>query len=158
MKRADQITGVVVLLFSALVIFESLRIPEQAVAAGRTNFAPVPGFLPMWAGIILATFSIMLIASAARRPADAAGAGVFARGWAFAAVALLVAGLIAYVLMLELLGYLVATFLLNAFLLGVVMRAGWKLSLIVAPVASASLYGIFQVMLGVGLPKGIFGY
>lgn len=157
MKKADQITGVVVLLFSALVIFESLRIPEQAVAAGRTNFAPVPGFLPMWAGIILAIFAIMLIVSAARRAADPANAGVLSAGWAFAGVALLVASVAAYILVLEVLGYVLATFLLNAFLLRVVMRAGWRPSLVVALFASVSLYGVFQVMLGVGLPKGVFG-
>jgi putative tricarboxylic transport membrane protein len=157
MKKADQITGAVVLLFSALVIFESLRIPEQAVAAGRTNFAPVPGFLPMWAGIILAIFAIMLIVSAERRDADSAEAGVWSAGWACAAVVLLVVSVAAYIFVLEDLGYLLATFLLNVFLLRVVMRTGWTPSLVVALLASVSLYAIFQSALGVGLPKGVFG-
>jgi len=60
--------------------------------------------------------------------------------------------------MLDVLGYLVDTFLLITFLLRVVMRAEWKLSLAVALVASVSLYVIFQVMLEVNLPKNMLGF
>ncbi len=158
MKKADQVAGLVVLLFAVFVIEESLRIPQQAVAAGRTNFAPVPGFLPFWAGVVLAIFAIMLIISASRRPAEPGEEAVFPRGWALASVTLVVAGVAAHILLLEALGYLVATFLLNAFLLRVVMRVEWKTSIGVALLGSGALYTIFRVMLGVGLPENAFGF
>jgi len=158
LKKADQISGVVVLLFSALVIAESLRIPEQAVAAGRTNFAPVPGFLPFWAGVILAIFATMLIVSALLRPAEPGKEAVFPRGWALASVALLAASVAAYIFLLDVLGYLVDTLLINIFLLRVVMQVQWQTSLVVALLASVSLYTIFQVLLGVGLPTNAFGF
>jgi len=158
LKKADQIAGIVVLLFSGLVIAESLRIPEQAVAVGRTNFAPVPGFLPFWAGVILAIFATMLIVGASLRPAEPGKEAVFPRGWALASVALLAASVAAYIFLLDVLGYLVDTLLINVFLLRVVMQVQWKTSLAVALLASVSLYTIFQVMLGVGLPTNAFGF
>lgn len=158
MKKADQIAGFVVLLFSGLVIAESLRIPEQAVAAGRTNFAPVPGFLPFWAGLILAILAIMLIVGASLRLAQPGKETIFPHGWALASVALLAASVAAYIFLLDVLGYLVDTLLINIFLLRVVMQVQWKTSLVVALLASVSLYTIFQVMLGVGLPTNRFGF
>ena len=158
MKKADQISGIVILLFSGLVIGESLRIPEQAVAVGRTNFAPVPGFLPFWAGVILAVFAIMLIVRATLQPAEPGKAAIFPRGWALASVALLAASVAVYIFLLEVVGYLLDTFLLNALLLRVVMRVEWKMSIAVALLASVLLYAIFQVLLGVGLPTNLFGF
>ena len=64
----------------------------------------------------------------------------------------------AYIVLLDVLGYLAGTLLLNIFLMRVVMRAQWKLSLWVPAVASVSLYVVFQVMLGVNLPKNMFGF
>ena len=158
MKKPDQIAGMIVLLFSGFVIEESLRIPQETVAAGRTEFAPPPGFLPFWAGVILAIFSIILIVSVSVRPADPQKKETFPGGWALLSVFLLTAALAAHIFMLDVLGYLVDTFLLIAFLLRVVMRARWKLSLVVALLASVSLYVIFQVMLEVSLPKNMFGF
>ena len=158
MKRADQITGILVLLFSGFVIEESLRIPQETVVAGRTEFAPVPGFLPFWAGVILAIFSILLIVSASLRSADSKKRAIFPGGWALLSVFLLAAALAAYIFLLDVLGYLVDTFLLNAFLLRIVMRAKWKLSLGVALLASVSLYVIFQIILEVSLPQNMFGF
>jgi putative tricarboxylic transport membrane protein len=158
MKKPDQIAGMIILLFSGFVIEESFRIPHETVAAGRTEFAPPPGFLPFWAGVILAGLSILLIVSASLRAADRQKKKTFPGGRALLSVFLLTTALGAYIFMLDVLGYLVDTFLLNTFLLRVVMQARWKLSLAVALLASVSLYAIFQVMLEVSLPRNMFGF
>jgi len=155
-KKADQITGAVLLAFSAFVVAESLRIPSETVAAGRTSFAPGAGFLPMWAGLVLAIFSIALIVTAMRRSAPAARGPALPRGPALVAVTLTALGLLAYVAAFERLGYLAATFLLNAYLLRGVMKVGWKSSLLTAFLASISLYVVFHVLLGIGLPRAGF--
>src|SRR4030042_5122772 len=99
MKKPDQIAGMIVLLFSGFVIEESLRIPQETVAAGRTEFAPPPGFLPFWAGVILAIFSIILIVSVSVRPADPQKKETFPGGWALLSVFLLTAALAAHIFM-----------------------------------------------------------
>jgi putative tricarboxylic transport membrane protein len=157
MKKADQIIGVIVLLFSGLVIEESWRMSKEGIATG-TEFAPGPEFLSLWAGIFLAILSVLLIASASLWPTDPKKKAIFPRGRSLISVALLTASLGTYIFVLDIIGYLVGTFLLIAFLLRVVMRGKWKLSLFVALLASVSLYVIFQVMLEVRLPKNMLGF
>jgi putative tricarboxylic transport membrane protein len=157
MKKADQIIGVIVLLFSGLVIEESWRMSKEGIATG-TEFAPGPEFLSLWAGILLASLSVVLIVSASLWPADPKKKAIFPSGRTLMSVVLLMASLAAYIFMLDVIGYLTGTFLLIGFLLRVVMRGKWKSSLLVALLASVSLYVIFQVMLEVRLPKNMFGF
>lgn len=157
MKRANQITGIVLLIFSGYVIMASMQMPLRQIT-GRTSFAPSTGFLPMWLGVIMAVLSILLIVNATLREADSTRQAVFPRGRALAAVLLFLAGLAAYIALLEVLGYLSATALLTAFLLRFVMQAGWKRTLLVSVSASIVLFVIFQVLLRVELPKNMFGF
>ena len=110
----------------------------------------------MWAGLVLAIFSIALIVTAMRRSAAAARGPALPHGPAFVAVALTVLGLLAYVAAFEWLGYLLATFLLNAYLLRGVMKVGWKSALLTAFLVSVSLYIVFHVLLGIALPTAGF--
>jgi putative tricarboxylic transport membrane protein len=157
MKKADQFIGIFVLLFSLLVIEESWRLSEP-VMAGRISYEPGAEFLPLWAGVLMAILSLLLVISATLRPADPAQKAVFPRGSALAAVVQLMASLAAYIFLLDVLGYLTGTFLLLLCLMRAVMRATWKSALLVSLVASVSLYTIFQVLLNVNLPKNMFGF
>jgi putative tricarboxylic transport membrane protein len=157
MKRANQITGIVLLIFSGYIIMASIQMPLRQIT-GRTSFAPSTGFLPMWLGVLMAILSILLIVNASLREADSNRGAIFARGKALAAVVLFLAGLATYIALLEVLGYFSATMLLTAFLLRFVMGAGWKRTLLVAVSASAVLFVIFQVLLHVELPKNMFGF
>lgn len=157
MKRANQITGIVLLIFSGYVIMASMQMPLRQIT-GRTSFAPSTGFLPMWLGVLMAILSILLIVNATLRKGDSTREAAFPRGKALAAVVLFLAGLAAYIALLEVLGYLSATVLLTAFLLHFVMQAGWKRTLLVSVGASIVLFVIFQVLLRVELPKNMFGF
>ena len=100
MKRADQITGILVLLFSGFVIEESLRIPQESVVAGRTEFAPVPGFLPFWAGVILAGMALLLLLGSFKRREWALMPPFFPLADSWARVLIAFVSLIAYLLLL----------------------------------------------------------
>jgi hypothetical protein len=69
-----------------------------------------------------------------------------------------IASLAVYILTLEILGFLVGTGLLTAFLLGVVEREKWSTTVVVAVLNSVGLYLVFQVLLGVNLPTNRFGF
>jgi putative tricarboxylic transport membrane protein len=157
MKRANQITGIVLLIFSGYVITAAMNMPLRQIT-GRTSFAPATGFLPLWLGIIMAILSVLLIVNATLQQVDSTRGAVFPRGKALMAVVLFLAGLGAYIALLEVLGYLSATALLTAFLLRFVMQASWKTTLLVAAGASIFLFVIFNVLLHVDLPKNIFGF
>ncbi|MEI8189852.1 MAG: tripartite tricarboxylate transporter TctB family protein [candidate division NC10 bacterium] len=152
MRRADQITGVIVLIFSLAVIEGARRMPPSG------TFGPGAGFLPFWLGAALAILSIVLLVNASREPAQASDRSPFPKGGPVLAILEAVGGLAAFILLLETLGFLLSIALLTAFLLRVVERERWLTSVIVAVANAAGLYVIFQMLLGVSLPKNFFGF
>ena len=101
MRRADQITGSIVLIFSLALMEGARRMPPSA------TFGPGAGFLPFWCGALLALLSIALIVDAFRRSADAATKPVFPGGRALLLLGTVIAGLTVYILTLEFLGFLI---------------------------------------------------
>lgn len=153
MKKADKIIGLIILAFAGLVIVESMRMPQEG-----GNFEPGIRFLPFWLGVIMAVLAALLTANAWRKPAEEAVRRLWPNRQALISIVLLLAGLAAYIALLETLGFLVDTLLFNAFLIGVVMRATWRMTLSVALGSSVALYVIFKVLLEVPLPKNLFGF
>jgi putative tricarboxylic transport membrane protein len=152
MRRADQITGVLVLMFSLAVMEGSRRLPPSL------TFGPGPGFFPFWLGGAMAVLSVLLIVKASRRPAASLGAPLVPSLRALLPVLLAVGGLAAYILLLERLGFLLGTALLSVFLLGVVERERWPKSVLMAVLNAVVLYVIFHLLLGVSLPRSGFGF
>ena len=152
MRRADQITGIIVLIFSLAVMEGSRRLPPSA------TFGPAAGFLPFWLGVLMAILSLLLIGQASRQPGTAMGKAVFPNRLALIPVGAAIGSLAAYILVLERLGFLLGTGLLTAFLLGVVEREKWLTTVLVAVLNSVGLYVVFHVLLGVSLPRNMFGF
>jgi len=153
MKKADVITGVVLLVLSGYVILEAWRMPPSA------TFGPGSGFLPFWLGVLLAVLAVILLGTAWRREATEKGRkSPFPGTKALISIGSVLASLAAYIVLLEVLGFLMDTFLYVAFLLGVVEREKWLMTLLVAVSTTAGLYLIFQVLLGITLPSNMFGF
>ncbi len=122
------------------------------------TFGPGAGFLPFWLGALLAVLSVLLIVTASRQAvAPPIRSPVPNRG-ALIAVGATMGALAAYILLYERLGFLLGTGLLTAFLLGVVEREGWFTAVSVAALNAVGLYVVFQVLLGVNLPKNFLGF
>ena len=152
MKKADMITGIVLLVLSGYVIQEAWRMPPSA------SFGPGSGFLPFWLGVVLAAFATILLVSAWRRQAtEKDGEPVFPGKQALLGITLVLVGLAAYIFLIEILGYLVDTFLFIVYLMKVVEREKWPLTLMVAVITTAALFIIFQFLLQIKLPSNMFG-
>ena len=117
-----------------------------------TLHQPGPGFFPFWGAIVLGLLSMVLLVGArSRRVSDSAPG---ARSW----MPLIVAGgLLAYVLLLEPLGFVMVTFLFLLFLFRLVRR-GWLVSGLVALTGTAACYALFQLWLKSQLPRGPLGF
>jgi putative tricarboxylic transport membrane protein len=153
MKKAEMITGVVLLALSGLVIWESWQMPPSA------TFGPGAGFLPFWLGVLLAVLAAILFISAWRRQAtDLDTASIFPGKQALFAIAAVTAGLAGYILFIDVLGYLVDTFLFVVFLVKFVEHEKWPLTLKVALVTTAGLFITFQILLKITLPSNMFGF
>ncbi|MFH2076942.1 MAG: tripartite tricarboxylate transporter TctB family protein [Pseudomonadota bacterium] len=153
MKKAEMITGVVLLVLSGLVIWEASQMPPSA------SFGPGAGFLPFWLGVLLAVLATILFVSAWRRPTtEKENASVFPEKQALFAIAAVLGGLAGYILLIDVLGYLVDTFLFIVFLVKVVEREKWPLTLKVAVATTAGLFVTFQILLKITLPSNMFGF
>lgn len=152
MRRADQITGIIMLIFAAAVMEGGRRMPASL------TFGPGAGFLPFWLGVVMAVLAILLYVNATREPAEAKSRSPFPDRRAILAIMATVASLAAYNLIIEPVGFLVSTALLSAFLLGVVEREPWYTTASVAAANAVVLYIIFEKLLGVSLPKNVLGF
>ncbi|MEK7375216.1 MAG: tripartite tricarboxylate transporter TctB family protein [Thermodesulfobacteriota bacterium] len=153
MKKADLITGVVLLVLSGLVIGGASQMPPSA------TFGPGSGFLPFWLGVLLAVLATILFVSAWRRQAtEKDSETVFPGKQALFAITSVLVGLAGYILLIEVLGYLVDTFLFIVFLMKAVEREKWPLTLMVAVGTTAVLFITFQFLLRITLPSNIFGF
>ncbi len=152
MRKADRITGIILVIFSIVLMVASWRMPPSA------TFGPGAGFLPFWLGVLMGILSILLIVKASRQSVVSPQRAVFPSRKALIPLGATFASLAAYILLLEVLGFLGGTGLLTAFLLGVVERERWPVTVLVAALNSVGLYVIFHTLLGVSLPKGLFGF
>lgn len=153
MKKADMMTGIFLLVLSGFVIWEALKMPPSA------TFGPGPGFLPFWLGVVLVVLATILIVSAKRRQAaDKDEESVFPGKQALLAITVVLCGLAGYILLIDVLGYLVDTFLFIVFLVKVVEREKWPLTIQVALATTAGLYITFQILLKITLPSNMFGF
>jgi putative tricarboxylic transport membrane protein len=150
MKKADLISGFVLLALSVYLIEEAWRMPPSGTAS------PGAGFLPFWLGVILAGLAIRIIVGAwLSRSTEKSP---FPEKKKIIAIGSVLGGLAVYIAVIEYLGFLVDTLLYVAFLMGIVQREKWLKSLLVAVSTAAGLYVIFQVLMGVGLPANRFGF
>jgi len=109
--------------------------------------------------VLLAVLAVILLGTAWRREATEKGRkSPFPGTKALISIGSVLASLAAYIVLLEVLGFLMDTFLYVAFLLGVVEREKWLMTLLVAVSTTAGLYLIFQVLLGITLPSNMFGF
>jgi putative tricarboxylic transport membrane protein len=153
MKRADMITGVVLLALAGFVIQDAWRMPPSA------TFGPSAGFLPFWLAVLLAVFAtILFVTSWNRKTTEQDSKAVFPGKQALFAITLVLAGLAVYIQLIEVLGYLVDTFLFVLFLMKAVEREKWPLTLMVAASTTIVLLVTFQVLLKITLPSNMFGF
>ncbi len=149
MRSIDLVPGCVGLALALGVGWGAAQMPMGTLGQ------PGAGFLPFWVGAALALMSVSLIVRALRaRPgpgvSDASeGLGLDRRRMVGAFV-----GLVLYGLVLEPLGFLLATFLMLIGLARLLEAPGWWAAAVFGALGTASSYGLFGLWLGVPLPKG----
>ena len=116
---------------------------------------PGSGFIFFWSGLILALLSLILFAGPLR---DVATETREIAGTNWAKISLVLVSLVLYVLFLEKLGFVLTTFLLLSFLLGVSEGKSWFRALGVAGTAALGSFVLFELWLKIRLPMGVFGF
>ncbi len=130
---------------SLIVIWESLRMGTGIMKE------PGPGFISLCAGVILCVFSLVLVARGWKADKNAPRVKHSYRTM----IALF--SLFAYSLIMETIGFAVATFLLVAVLFHLAERRPWWVLLGMSALVTAVAYVVFGVILKVYFPVGIIG-
>lgn len=147
MTRRDVVAAAALLLFAAAAAVESLRLLPFGVVRN-----PGPAFFPWWTSVTLAVLSVVLLVRALTGRTERRES----QHGRWLEVAGLLAALAVYSLVLEPVGYPIATFALVLFMLRVTEPASWSVALGTALLAAGGTYLVFAVWLSVPLPAGPF--
>jgi hypothetical protein len=152
MLNNDQISSAI--LFSVGVLIIIFSIPYEI---GEIH-APSTGFLPFYTGGIICLLSILVfLGGSARRREGTKWENPFKKlRWDKPLV--VTAGLMAFALILNHLGFILSSALLVGFLLRCIQPQKWSVVLAGAFFTSLVTYLVFQIWLGAQLPAGILSF
>lgn len=148
-RPEDLLVAGLCLLVAAVVASESL--PRYA---GRQG--PGPGAFPTWIALLLAVCAAVILARVARER-RLAPAIRWPRGEALRRVLLATVSLVAYLVLLPLLGFLLSSALLLLLHFKTVGGYPWRIAVPTAVVAALLVWYLFGVLLRVPLPSGLLG-
>jgi putative tricarboxylic transport membrane protein len=134
----------------ATAVLEAVQLPFGTLRA------PQSGFWPSILGILLLLFSLIHFGKAIEKRVERENS-FWSQSGAWKRIGLVAGSLIAFALVFEPLGYLLAVFLLMSFLLRIIKPMKWWLVVVVGLLSSVLSYLIFGVLLSTPLPSGILG-
>ena len=147
MMTTDRVSGSALIVFALLVIWESRVLPLG------TFRQPGPAYVPILLASLLLIFGIFLVASAGRAPSLSS---LKWTEWRHA-LAILAACVFA-VFAIERLGYRFMVLLVLIYLVKVVERRGWAVTLGFALIMAFGSFYLFYTILRVPLPQGPLGF
>jgi putative tricarboxylic transport membrane protein len=149
MKRAEQVLGVVLLLFALYIGRESSLIESGA------EFGMGPGFMPFWLSVGLGITSLVLLIRAVALPAGRFEPTFVPDRAGGMRVVLVFAGYLIAILVMKPLGLPVSMAILTAATMPVFGSRSWKAIALTAILTLFGVYLVFGRWLGVPLPMGI---
>ena len=151
MRKGNYVLAALCIAASVLIIAISSTYPTaKAYGTG----VPGPGLWPMAISIVLLVCSVLLVYRTKKIPAgEDQPIDMFGPGPKRAYIAMAI--LIVYVLVLEPLGFLIATTILETIFIKWFSKKNIVVSLLIAVVATGVVYAVFQYVLNV--PVGSFG-
>jgi len=151
MNKADRISGIFWLFFSGFICIESYRLGLGSL------HQPGPGFIFFWTAVAMGVLSIAVFVRAwATKKTSEPESPIFGRENVLKIILVLLA-LFLYAIFMETLGFILITLLLFVFLLGMIEKKRWGLTIFVSMMVTAISYLVFEIWLKSQLPKGLLG-
>ena len=143
----DRISGSALVFFALLVVWESRHLPFGTIRQ------PGPAFIPILLALLLVLFGGFVVLAGGRAPLLSS---IRWQGWRHA-LAILAASIFA-VFAIERLGYRLTMLVVLGFLIKLVEKRGWVVSLAFAFGLSFGSFFLFYTILRVPLPEGPLGF
>ena len=150
MGTYDRVSTIFILGFALFICAESYRL-------GPGSFSqPGPGFLPLGSGLVIGILALLLFCGVGRKkrgmkPDPSAG------GIAWRKVGGVLASLIAYAGLLNVLGFHVVNVLWLGFVCKGMGKMGWAAALGISLGSAFLSYLLFEYYLAIRFPRGVFG-
>lgn len=156
MTRADFVGGLLLSAFFGAALWEASSFQYG------TEFAPGPGFAPVWLSAIGVCVSLLIAAHGLRAMRGGEGsrqrAAPALEAWGLVRAALTLLGLAAMVLLVEPLGLVVSILLFLLYLTLLVQRLGIAVGIGASVGTVVFVYVVFVHFLEVPIPKGPLGF
>jgi hypothetical protein len=153
-KKLDTLSSLVLILFGLVFCYASTRI-----GLGRIH-APGSGLIPLGTGALLILFAMGTIVEAhfggGTAEAETKEPLFSGKRWGVALSVLI--SLFVYALVLNVLGFILTTFLIFAFLFKVAENSNWKMALSTSALTTAFTYFLFDYLLQCNFPRGFLGF
>ncbi len=152
MKKRQRLAGYFILAGALFLIYQSV-----GLSLGPPG-QPGPGFLGFFLGLGLAVCAAALIYlnRGTERAASSGPRRAFWEGDAWERPVIALAALVLFIVMMWLLGTVVTMVLFFLFWLRGLEKTNWLVASSVAGVGAACFYLVFEVLLQIPLPRGIF--
>ena len=159
-RRADQIGGVLLLVFSILYTLEARKLPSRGMnALFFDTGSPGPNFMPYWLGVVMALLALALIVAGTLKPFEPKGEEEALPGPAgWKRLAIVAGSFLLYLLLVPLLGFSLCTLGLLTVLMLVPDRQPIAVVLGVPIGMTLLLSWVFLRLLQVPLPTNAFGF
>jgi putative tricarboxylic transport membrane protein len=152
-KTGGILSSLILILFGALFCRSSLHIGIGSIGA------PGPGLIPFGTGALLILFSMgTIVEMLVTKHAEVGSSAPLFSGRRWEVILAVLASLFVYALVLNFLGFLLATFLVLALLFKIPEEQSWKGAVGIAALTTACTYTLFAYALKCSLPSGIFEF
>ena len=149
MKRLELITAAIFLALSIVIVVNTSHL------AYWDEISPGNRFMPLWVAGASALLALLLLIEASRRKSPGEVEWPDRPGW-FRVVSTL-AAIMAFAVVVDLLGFVVGTALFILVVLLGVLRRRIVPSALAAAITVGIIYSVFVSWLSIPLPKGVFG-
>lgn len=150
-RKADRISGIFGLLFAIFMAVQSYFLGLGTI------HRPGPGFLFFWTSILLGILSLLVFIRAVVERIPGEQMRIFNAGDLRKIVPVLIA-IFLYAFLMEKIGFILVTLMLFLFLLGIIEKKKWSLTILVSAAVTVVSYLIFEVWLRSQLPKGLLEF
>ena len=152
MRRADIIGSIITIMIGLFAVSQSMQIEYW------WKFGPGPGFLPLWASLIMIFGGCLLLVQALRKKKSDKQRSGPQQTKRIGNVVVVGSLTVLTAIVMIYLGFNIAIFLFMAIMVHMLGKYRWYITLGTAAAVTISFYILFAVWLQVPLPKGFWEF
>lgn len=151
MKRADKISGLILMAVFLLIFYQSTKFDMMY------RNAPGLGFFPFWLSVFALVASAVVVVNAFRRPGSQDRPVQWPKGIGLRRIGLTFVAFLIYAYLVTLAGFILSTAAFMLFMSRMLGSRRWISSVAVSALTAVGLFLVFKVWLKADLPTGLLG-